>query len=166
MSAPNGPAISNHKVRWTAVQQFAFLVAGVFGLVGILGFIPGVTTNYDMLAWAGHHSGAKLLGAFDVSVLHNLVHMGFGIAGAIIARTFNGARVFLVGGGLIYAVLFVYGVLIDRHSAANVIPVNSADNLLHLGLALMMLFLGWAFGRQGTDRPLGDLSTGVTVRKN
>ena len=47
----------------------------------LLGFIPGVTTNYEELTFAGHHSGAQLLGIFGVSVLHNIVHLLFGVAG-------------------------------------------------------------------------------------
>lgn len=54
------------------VQIAALVVGAVFLLVGILGFVPGITTDYDLLGGAGHHSGAKLLGIFQVSVLHNL----------------------------------------------------------------------------------------------
>ncbi len=110
-------------------------------------FIPGITTHYDQLTFAGHHSQAALLGVFDVSVLHNLVHLLFGVAGIALARTFTTARAYLIGGGVIYLVLFVYGLVIDRSSAMNFVPVNSADNWLHLGLGLGMLVLGAALGR-------------------
>ncbi|KPC72067.1 membrane protein, partial [Thermoactinomyces vulgaris] len=53
------------------VQVVTMVVALVFVLVGVLGFIPGVTTDYDSLTFAGHHSDAELLGIFAVSVLHN-----------------------------------------------------------------------------------------------
>src|SRR5205085_6324943 len=108
---------------------------------------------------------AMLFGVFGVSVLHNIIHLVFGLVGIFASRTFNGARGFLVGSGMVYAVLYVYGSLVERHSGANVVPVNTADNWLHLGLALGLLFFGWAFGRTGTNRPLGDLSTGFTVNK-
>jgi hypothetical protein len=134
--------------RWTPVQLAALLVGAVFLLVGVLGFIPGITTNYDMLSFAGHHSGAKLLGIFDVSVLHNIVHLAFGVAGLALARTFSGARGFLIGSGLIYLVLSIYGLLIDHDSAANFVPVNAADNWLHLALAIGMLGLGIVLGRR------------------
>jgi hypothetical protein len=68
----------------------AQLVGVVFLLVGILGFIPGITTDYDQLAFAGHDSGALLLGLFMVSVLHNLVHVAFGVAGLVLSRTRGG----------------------------------------------------------------------------
>jgi hypothetical protein len=41
---------------------------------------------------AGHHSGALLLGVFQVSILHNIVHLLFGVAGRLLARTAAGAR--------------------------------------------------------------------------
>jgi hypothetical protein len=133
----------------TPIQIASLAVGVVFLLVGVLGFIPGVTTNYDALAGAGHHSGALLLGVFNVSVLHNVVHLAFGVAGVLMARTAALARAFLIGGGIIYFLLFVYGMVIDYDSAANFVPVNDADNWLHLGLAIVMIALGVLLARRG-----------------
>ena len=132
----------------TPVQLAAMAVGAVFVLVGVLGFVPGVTTNYEGLHLAGHDSGALLLGVFSVSVLHNIVHLLFGVAGLAMARTAAAARTFLVGGGVIYVVLWLYGLIINEASAANFIPVNTADNWLHLALAVAMIGLGLALGRQ------------------
>ena len=72
----------------TPVQNVARLVGVVFLLVGIAGFIPGITTNlYDGLEFAGNDGNAELLGIFEVSVLHNIVHGLFGIAGLALAAT-------------------------------------------------------------------------------
>lgn len=131
-----------------AVQKAALAVGVVFLLVGILGFVPGITAHYDQLTFAGHHSEAALLGIFNVSVLHNLVHLAFGVAGVVLARAFDSARWYLIGGGAVYLVLFVYGLLIDHRSPANFVPVNDADNWLHLGLAIVMIALGVALGRR------------------
>ncbi|GAA2998270.1 DUF4383 domain-containing protein [Actinokineospora diospyrosa] len=129
------------------VQLAATVVGAVFLLVGILGFIPGATTNYDQLTFAGHHSEAALLGVFAVSVLHNLVHLAFGVAGLALGRTASSARSYLIGGGVVYLVLWLYGIVIDHDSAANFVPVNTADNWLHLGLAIGMIGLGVALSR-------------------
>ncbi|OXM71393.1 MULTISPECIES: DUF4383 domain-containing protein [Amycolatopsis] len=125
------------------VQAAATIVAAVFLLVGILGFIPGITTNYGDLTFAGHHSRAMLLGVFAVSILHNLVHLLFGIVGLALARTPGGARGFLVLGGFVYLLLWVYGLVIDQNSGANFVPLNNADNWLHLALGVGMIALGW-----------------------
>ncbi|NWF25814.1 DUF4383 domain-containing protein [Streptomyces sp. PKU-EA00015] len=131
-------------------QQAAMLVGAVFLVVGILGFIPGVTTDYDTMKFAEHDSQAKLLGLFQVSILHNIVHLLFGIAGLLMARTAAAARLFLVGGGLVYLVLWVYGLIIDHDSAANFVPVNTADNWLHLVLGAGMIALGLLLTRRTT----------------
>jgi hypothetical protein len=134
----------------TTVQKAAMAVGAVFVLVGLLGFIPGVTTNYDQLSFAGHRSEALLLGVFQVSILHNIVHLLFGAAGLALARTAAGARNYLIWGGVVYLVLWLYGMVIDHDSAANFVPVNTADNWLHLLLGVGMVALGLALGRRHT----------------
>jgi hypothetical protein len=129
------------------VQLAAMVVGAVFLLVGIAGFIPGITTNYDQLQLAGHESGALLLGVFQVSILHNIVHLAFGAAGLAMARTAAGARNYLIGGGVIYAVLWLFGLLIGDAAPANFVPVNMADDWLHLVLAVGMIGLGVLLGR-------------------
>jgi len=129
----------------TPIQQAAGLVGGVFLLVGIAGFIPGLTTNlYDGLELAGHDGNAELLGIFHISVLHNVVHLLFGVAGLALAATPSGSRTFLLGAGAIYLVLWVYGLVIDFDSGANFVPLNTADNWLHFGLGAGMIGLGLA----------------------
>ena len=123
----------------TPVQNVARLVGIVFLLVGIAGFIPGVTTNlYDGLEFAGDDGTAELLGLFQVSVLHNIVHGLFGIAGLALAATASGARTYLIGGGAIYIALFLLGIV----GGGDWIPVNNADNWLHLVLGAGMIGLG------------------------
>jgi hypothetical protein len=129
------------------VRMAATVVAAVFLVVGIAGFVPGLTTDYDGMTFAGHESTAMLLGVFHVSILHNIVHLLFGIAGLVMARTVSGASAFLIGGGAVYALLWLYGLLIDHDSAANFVPVNTADNWLHLILAVGMIGLGVALRR-------------------
>jgi hypothetical protein len=131
----------------TNVQMVAYAVAVTFGLVGVLGFIPGVTTDFDSMEFAGHHSGAQLFGVFDVSVLHNLVHLLFAVAGLALARRAQDAKAYLIGGGVVYLVLTVYGAVVDRHSGANFVPLDHADNWLHLGLGVGMIALGLIVGR-------------------
>jgi hypothetical protein len=134
------------------VVLVARVVSIVFVAVGVLGFVPGITTNFGSMEFAGHESGAELLGIFAVSVLHNLVHLLFGVAGLVLARTASGARAFLIGGGAVYAVLWLYGILIHADSSANFVPLNNADNWLHLLLAVGMIGLGVAFSAGSAGR--------------
>jgi hypothetical protein len=159
---PSHPARTSESMSRfrTPVQKAALAVGAVFLVVGLLGFVPGITTHYEQLTFAGHHSDAALLGIFNVSVLHNLVHLLFGVAGIVLARTFNSARSYLIGGGVVYLVLFIYGLAIDHDSSANFVPVNDADNWLHLGLAVAMIALGAALGRARDDsgQPVGTVT--------
>ena len=139
---------SKGTTRGTPVQAAAALVGAVFLLVGVLGFIPGITTDYDSLAAAGHESHAKLLGIFQVSVLHNIVHLLFGAAGLAMARAASPARAFLIGGGAVYLVLWLYGLVVDKTSQANFVPLNTADDWLHFVLGLGMIALGVVLGRR------------------
>ena len=123
----------------TLVQNVAGLVGIVFLLVGIAGFIPGLTTNlYDGLEFAGNDGTAELLGIFQVSVLHNIVHGLFGLAGLALAATPSGARTYLSGGGAIDLALFVIGIV----GGGDWIPVDDADNWLHLLFGAAMIGLG------------------------
>jgi hypothetical protein len=135
------------------IQSAAMLVGLVFLLVGILGFIPGITSNYDELKFAGHDSDAQLLGIFDTSILHNIIHLVFGVAGLALARTFVGARQYLIGGGVIYLAIFVYGAIWGAYEGrANFIPMNWADNILHVALGVGMVALGVVLGKEFVRR--------------
>jgi hypothetical protein len=131
----------------TAVQTAAALIAVAFVGVGILGFVPGLVTNFDAMAFAGHESEALLFGIFEVSVLHNIVHLLFGIVGFVCALAWSSARAFLVGGGVVYLVLWVYGLIVHEEGAANFLPVNEADNWLHLVLGVGLVLLGLLLDR-------------------
>ncbi|CAM4011166.1 DUF4383 domain-containing protein [Smaragdicoccus niigatensis] len=124
------------------VQRVSSTVGALFVMVGFAGFIPGVTTGYGSLTWMGMDSQARLLGLFQVSILHNLVHIAFGVVGILLARRARTARLYLLVGGAIYLLLFLYGVLIDPLTDANFVPVNSADNWLHAVLGVAMVALG------------------------
>jgi Domain of unknown function (DUF4383) len=129
------------------IQVAALVVGAAFILVGILGFIPGITTNVGDMKFAGHESPSELLGLFQVSILHNIVHLALGIIGLVAASTWEGSRVYLVGGGALYLALAVYGWIIDRASDANFVPMNPADNVLHVLLGAGMIVLGVVLGR-------------------
>jgi hypothetical protein len=133
------------------VQMAAAVVGAVFLLVGVLGFIPGITTQYDSLEAAGQESHAELLGIFQVSILHNIVHLLFGAAGLLLAKTAANAKNYLIGGGVVYLILWIYGLLIDKSSSANFVPVNDADDWLHFVLGAGMIALGVVLSRSSRD---------------
>jgi len=132
------------------VQLTSLVVGLMFVVVGVAGFVPGVTTHLGDMTGAGHTSGSHLLGIFQVSVLHNALHLLLGVLGILAARAAGAARAFLVVGGIAYAGLWLYGLLVDQTSSANVVPLNTADNWLHLVLAVAMVLLGLIMPRRTT----------------
>lgn len=134
----------------TTVQKVALVVGVIFLVVGVLGFVPGITSDYSQLGFAGHESKAALLGIFQISILHNLVHVLFGVVGILLARTSAMAKYFLIVGGVVYLLLGIYGLVIGDVTAANFVPLNLADDILHLVLGVGMAGLGLAFGRSGS----------------
>jgi uncharacterized protein DUF4383 len=131
-------------------------LAGIFGLgfviAGVLGFVPGIVRDYGELRWWKSGSGADLFGIFQTSFLHNLLSIGLGVVGLVAARRPATARSFLTGGGIILFALGVYGLLIDRGSGWNFIPVDRTDDWLNIGLGLVMLYAGLAV-RLAPSRP-------------
>ena len=130
----------------SSLQTVTMFYGAVFLIIGILGFIPGITSHYGDLDFAGDDSGAELLGLFQTSILLNLVHVLFGIGGLALARTWTGSRAYLLGGGVIYLGLWLYGLLVDKDSEANFIPFNTADDWLHFTLGVTMILFGYLLG--------------------
>jgi hypothetical protein len=117
------------------VQRASATVGTVLILIGLLGFLPGITIHFGSLEVAGQHSSALLLGVFSVSVLHNGIHLLSGVTGIALARKPKLARAFLLGGGTAYLLLALAGWL----HAAELLPVNTAGNWLHTALGAGMV---------------------------
>lgn len=117
----------------TMAQNLAMLFGVVFLLVGILGFIPGITSDAPG-DFAGDGSEAELLGIFGVSILHNIAHMLFGV-GILAARTHAGALAYLLWAGVAYGALTVLGFV----GGLDWLPANDADDVLHLVLTVALL---------------------------
>ena len=132
----------------TLAQKLAWLFGLVFLLVGILGFIPGITEDAPG-SFAGEDSEGSLLGVFQTSILHNLAHLAFAV-GILAARKHATALTYLLVGGLAYAGLFVLGLL----GVMDWLPADDTDDWLHLGLAVALLG-AWFVSKkeEDVDRP-------------
>lgn len=133
------------------IQMWARFAGIVFLGAGVLGFVPGITRDYGDMSFAGADSGAELLGLFQVSVLHNLLHLATGATAIAAARTWGGARKFLLPGALAYLGLAVYGFVTADDGDANFLPTDLPDDILHLALGVFML-LGWGMNKDDHDK--------------
>ena len=118
------------------VKRIAMLFGVVFLLVGILGFTVVGGMNMGDAA-----NAPKLLGLFPVNVLHNFVHVLFGVWGLAAARSFSGAQLYCKAGGVIYLVLALLG-FIDP-TTLGLIPIGGNDIWLHAVLGLVLAGVGF-----------------------
>ena len=121
-------------------------LAGVFGVVFILGAVLGFISPGGMAMTVEPTTG-MLLGIFPVNLLHNVVHLLFGIWGLVASRTWTGSRSYFKGAGIIYAVLTVVGFL--SPTGFGLVPLGGNDIWLHVRLAVVMLAIGF------TAKPVG-----------
>jgi len=121
----------------TTIQKLAAVFGVVFILVAIVGFLApgGMAMQPTDPAMA-----AKALGIFPVNLLHNLVHLLFGVWGLAASRSWAGARQFFVWGGTIYVVLTIAAFI--SPSGFGLVPIGGADIGLHCVLAIAMLAIG------------------------
>ena len=123
------------------VKSAAILFGIVFLAVGILGFVPGVTTDVNGMP--------MLLGIFHVNTAHNFVHIASGVVFLLCGMAGAGAsRMFFKIFGIVYAVVAVLGFVKGDGLLLNIISNNTATTWLHVVLALAMLWLG--FGTRDT----------------
>jgi hypothetical protein len=114
----------------------------IFLLVGILGFVPGVTRD-------GH-----LLGIFHVNPAHNVVHLLTGaVALACGFASAHAAQLFFRIFGVVYGLVAILGFVQGDGMLLGMIANNAADAWLHTGIAAVSLFLG--FGVRETATALG-----------
>ena len=133
------------------VQTLAMVFGIAFLAVGILGFIPGITTQYSELMFLGPASHAMFLGLFQVSMLLNIVQLVIGGTGWAMSRSEMGARRFLLGAGALYIILSIYGLSVGVDSAANFLSLNMTDNWTMMVAGVLMIAAGWMFSRHLAD---------------
>ena len=124
----------------TPAQLYALVFGAILVAVGVLGFFyEGSFSTGDDVPRDG------LLGIFDVNGWHNVVHIASGLVGLAAAGKWSTARMFALGFGAVYTVVAVWGfVLGDGEVILNLIPINTADNFLHLLIAIAGIGAGMA----------------------
>lgn len=132
----------------TAAQRIAQVFGWAFVLVGVAGF---GASGMDMTA--DHMTAPRLFGVFPVNALHNVVHLAFGVWGILGARSYGGARAFLLGAGLSYLVLAALGYIVP--DGLGLVPLGGNDIGLHLFLGLGLLLSGMLAARREVDEGRG-----------
>jgi hypothetical protein len=128
-----------------ATRYFALVLGIAFLLVGVMAFIPGlVTEDGHGLHVTGPGTG-YLLGMFHVNVLHNLVHLLFGVWGVVAYRSFDASRMYARVVAIAYGVLAVMGILpAPLNTVFGLVPIHGNDVWLHAVIAIAAAYFGWA----------------------
>lgn len=112
------------------IQKLAWVFGIVLTLVGVLGFVPGITSKM------------MLLGIFHVDGLHNIIHLISGLAALAAARGMFSAQMYFKVFGVVYGLVAILG-LIQGDTVLGLIGINMADNLLHIAIAALSLWAGF-----------------------
>lgn len=121
----------------TTIQKLAAVFGVVFIVVAIVGFVTPGGMNMQPSDPA---SAARALGIFPVNLLHNVVHLVFGIWGLAASRSWDGSKHFFVWAGVIYAILTVLAFV--SPNGFGFVPLGGPDIGLHCLLAIVMLAIG------------------------
>ncbi len=126
-------------------RYFALILGIVYALVGILGFIPGLTNpppaGSPVLSVDGSYG--LLLGLFPVNVLHNIVHLLVGLAGIAAYASFQASKTYARVVFVIFALLTVLGLIPGGDTTFGLIPLYGNDIWLHALTALVSGYFGF-----------------------
>lgn len=116
-------------------QRMAQIFGILFLVVAVLGFfVSGGSMD------ANPTTAPRVIGLFPVNLLHNIVHLLFGLWGIVATRTHDSAVLYCRVSGIVYLLLFVLGFIIP--STFGLIPIGGADVWLHLFLGVVLGFVG------------------------
>ena len=125
------------------IQTFARIFGIVFLIVGIGGFIPGLTQPHDHPGLTVAAGSGMELGLFPVNVLHNIIHIAFGVWGLIAARALDSARMYARVVAVAYAVLTILGLVPATNTTFGLVPIYGHDVWLHGLLAAVAAYFGF-----------------------
>ena len=142
--SPGGRAIARDDRR-TPAQWYCLLGGLALLLAGVLGFLSD--SSFD----TGDGVQGDLFLGFEVNAIHNLIHLASGLVLLAASPKRASARVVAIGFGVVYGVVAIIG-LIDGEDVLGLIPINSADNLLHIALAALGIITGLISHDDDRDR--------------
>lgn len=129
----------------TTVQRVSQVFGIVFILVALVGFVASGGSMESDVEQAPH-----ALGLFPVNLLHNLVHLAFGVWGLAASRSWGAAKTYCQASGVIYLVLAVLGFVIPE--TFGLMPIGGNDIWLHVLLGVVLAYFGFTARSPATAR--------------
>jgi hypothetical protein len=119
--------------RRSPAQAYALAVGGALLAGGLIGFLyePSFAVGDSVERDA-------VFGLLDVNGWHNVVHLSTGAAGLALMGSWGGARAYALGLGAVYLLVTAIGLAYgDGEAILGLIPINTADNVLHLAIGAL-----------------------------
>lgn len=113
------------------LRALAILFGIVFICVGVAGFMPMFYVR-DLL-----------FGFFMVNFVHNVIHIVSGVLAIMAATSYHYARLYFQIFGVVYGIVAILGFVLEGNLSFIMLQLNTADNILHLVIALVSLYLGF-----------------------
>lgn len=126
------------------MRTFALIMGIAFTLIGVLGFIPGFVSPHDGTHQLAVDAGyGNLLGIFPVNILHNVVHLLFGIWGLAASRGWGSSRAYSRSVAVIYGLLTIMGLIPGLNTTFGLVPIYGNDVWLHAAIAAAAAYFGF-----------------------
>ncbi|CUS39687.1 DUF4383 domain-containing protein [Candidatus Nitrospira nitrificans] len=135
-------------------RTFAQIIGVLFLAVGVMGFIPLLVSTPHPNAVPGLSADdgyGLLFGLFPVNWIHNLVHLGVGIAGLSAASSVSKANGFARGLAWLYGILTVMGTIPLLSMTFGLVPLHGWDVWLHGGTAAFAAYFGYGKRAQAAE---------------
>lgn len=134
-----------------SVRTFALVWGILFLVAGVAGFVPGLwhapEAHYPDMAVNSFYG--SILGLFPVNLLHNAVHLLFGVWGVLAARSAGSARTFAQVVAVAYGALVVIGLIPGLNTLFGLVPLFGNDVWLHALLAIPAAYFGFVHREAG-----------------
>ena len=136
------------------LRRFALILGAAFVVLGVSGFIPGITIGHNHPDVRVETGLGLLFGLFPVNVLHNLVHILFGLWGIAASKTAGAARTYGKVTFIAYSLLMVMGLVpaANLHTTFGLVPLYGHIIWLHAVLAAAGGYFG--FVHKYEDEPV------------
>jgi hypothetical protein len=125
--------------RRSSAQVYALLFGAVLTVAGIVGFFYNSDFTSDKSV------RDAIFGILDVNGWHNVFHIATGVLGLVAASSYASARSYALVLGIVYIAVAIWGFIVGNgDSILSILPVNTADNVLHLVIGISGIAAGTA----------------------
>ncbi len=126
-------------------RTFALVWGILFLLITASGLIPGLWhpagPDHPDLRIESQYGDA--LGLWPVNILHNIVHLLFGVWGIVASRSWDGARTYAKAVAIVYSLFVIMGLVPGLDTTFGFVPLFGNDIWLHILLAAPAYYFGF-----------------------